>query len=156
MLVNGAEVNEKEFDEFSRLLISAISRIGKDSNVSLELRWLSRKIKGFFERPLDSFHDSGLRKIKRRIVSRKCYIWWEKKRLHCDLFLVDEEGFCYTEEEAGSPKIIFTHKELADICQRYKEERDECFKSSDYWETEEAEEGDDLWESRQWQIDDSE
>jgi|TARA_Y100000033_G_C2755449_1_gene116152 hypothetical protein len=147
MLVNGAEVNEKEFDEFSRLLISAIVRIGKDTHVSLELQWLSKKIKGFFERPLDSFYDSGLRKIKRRIVSRKCYIWWERKRLYCDLLLVDNEGDCYTEEEAGSTKIIFTEKELADICQRYKEQRDECFRESDYWETDEEEEDNDIWGS---------
>ena len=153
MLVNGAEFSEHEFDEFSGLLISAIVRIGKDSNLSLELQWLSKKITGFFGRPLDSFSDSGLKKINRSIVSRKCFIWWEKKRLHCDLFLVDEEGFCYTEEEAGSPAIIFTQRELADICQRYKEQRDECFKSSDYWQTEEAEESDDLWGSGQWEID---
>ena len=147
MLVNGAEFSEHEFKEFSGLLISAIARIGKDSNVSLELQWLSKKITGFFGRPLDSFSDSGLKKINRKIVSRRCFIWWEKKRLHCDLFLVDDEGYCYTEEEAGSPKIIFTERELADICQRYKEHRDECFRTSDYWETDGEPEDNDLWGS---------
>lgn len=138
MMVNGAEISERNLEEFAVLCGDAISRVGKESNIAYELNYAMKKLKKFFEQPIDTFSDSGLRKLSRRIQGRKAFLWWERRRVFCDLLLFDEEGYCYTVEEAASPDIIFDDDEIYDYCRMIKEQRDDNFVESDYWEEEEA------------------
>ena len=138
MMVNGAEISERNLEEFAVLCGDAISRVGKESNIAYELNYAMKKLKKFFEQPLDTFSDSGLRKLNKKIGGRKAFLWWERRRVFCDLLLIDQEGYCYTVEEAATPALIFNDDEIFEFCRIIKEQRDENFIESDDWEAEEA------------------
>lgn len=98
-----------------------------------------------------SLDHSGLKRIgvtpDRAIVQ----IWNLDGEVSHEFVIVGSDGNCYELEEAKSVDVVKSHDEIYSLAEEIRFKRDEYSSKSDYWEDQEAAEGDDLWEPRDWE-----